>query len=254
MTVIDFTILPRSTSVLPNIPLPRPSVFLNVYNEVEKCLHMLAREFYVEIANTKMTIEEAYRLRYQTYCIERRYEESETGLERDEFDHRSRHVLLRHRPTGEAVGTVRLVLPTPDAPHESLPMLRICGSCLSLPLPFHSTAEISRFAVPKRSKEIGGPTASLMRLGLMRGLVQLSHELRLTHWCAMMERSLLRLLETTAVYFQAAGPLVAHRGLRQPSYGHISEILNRMRDEQPAVWDFITEGGNFTATHAVPVS
>ena len=40
------------------------------------------------------------------------------GLERDQFDHHSVHSLLVHQSSGQAVGTVRLVLPRPDAPPE----------------------------------------------------------------------------------------------------------------------------------------
>jgi N-acyl-L-homoserine lactone synthetase len=204
-------------------------------------LAVLKEEFLIEIADTPEHREEAHRLRYQTYCIERGYESSATGLEIDEFDYRSRHAILRHRQSHQAVGTVRLVLPCPDVPHKSFPMQRLCDPQTPLPLPVATTAEISRFAIPKGLRSIAGSSSSLLRLGLMRGVVLMSQEYGLTHWCALMQRPLLRLLQSTAIYFHPVGPLIEHHGLRQPCYGNIHSIFARGRDEQAAIWEFMTD-------------
>src|SRR5579859_655089 len=83
----------------------------------EEMIEILSKNFTIEAANTTECLEEAYRLRHQTYCVERGYEASSTGLEVDEFDDRSRHTILRHRLDNRAVGTLRLVLPRLEAPH-----------------------------------------------------------------------------------------------------------------------------------------
>lgn len=219
-----------------------------VLNNISReALEVFEEQFIVEIVHSERQLEEAYRLRYRTYCVERGYEASTTGLEIDEFDRRARHVLLRHRQSGVAVGTVRLVLPDPGAPHNSLPMQRVCEAYHLHPLPVSSTAEISRFAVPKRSRDVESASSTLMRLGLMRGLLKMSRELGLTHWCAVMERSLLRLLKSTAMHFHPVGPLVEHHGLRQPSYANIESVLVRINSEQAAIWDYVTEFGELAA-------
>jgi N-acyl amino acid synthase of PEP-CTERM/exosortase system len=82
-----------------------------------------------------------------------------------------------------------------------------------------------------------------MRLGLIQGLVRLSGESGTTHWCAVMERSLLRLLQSTAIYFQPIGPLVEHHGIRQPAAAPLSTLLRRVAAEQPEVWQFLTDAG-----------
>ena len=84
---------------------------------------------YFEIlrADTTDLLEQAFRLRYQVYCQEGLLPgynplDYPDGLERDiyDYEHRSAHCLLRHRPTGTNAGTVRLVLHAdrvrPDAP------------------------------------------------------------------------------------------------------------------------------------------
>jgi hypothetical protein len=59
---------------------------------------------------------------------------------------------------------------------------------------------------PKHQQGISLSSPSIMRLGLVQGLVRISQELGLTHWCAVMEPSLLRLLRRTAIHFEPLAP------------------------------------------------
>ncbi len=86
-------------------------------------------------------------------------------------------------------------------------------------------------------------TTALVRLALMQGIVRLSEELNLTHWCAIMEPALLRLLRTTAIYFAPLGPVIEYRGIRQPSYGKIHTVLDRIQRDQCDIWNYITLNG-----------
>lgn len=195
------------------------------------------------LAPSSEQLDDVFRLRYQVYCVEHGFESAPDGRERDAFDVSSRHVLIRYRANHQPVGTVRLVISVPGAAASRMPITQVSPSALLESLPRARTAEISRFAVSKRYRAEGGMSEPLLRLLLMRGLVALSGELGLTHWCALMEPCLLRLLRTTAIHFQPAGPLVEYHGLRQPSIGVIGDVLDRMEREQPAIWDFITESG-----------
>ncbi len=94
----------------------------------------------------------------------------------------------------------------------------------------------------------------LLRLALFRGIVQMSGELELTHWCAVMERSLLRLLQMSAIHFHPVGPLVSYHGIRQPSFGSISGVLGRIRREQFPVWNYITDAGSLYETRTVALA
>jgi N-acyl-L-homoserine lactone synthetase len=199
--------------------------------------------FSVEVADTSQAIEEAHRLRYQVYCVEYRYESSDTGLEIDEFDGRSRHIILRHQATGQAVGTVRLVPFGLGAGGYALPIQQICAPGTLDCFPVESSGEISRFAISKELRGLAGASVTPIQVGLMRGIVQVSRELGLTHWCAVMERSLLRLLRGAAIHFRPIGLPVAHHGLRQPAYGMIKQIMSRLRSERPGIWNFIDPDG-----------
>lgn len=202
-------------------------------------------ELEVRIASTQEQIRQAQRLRYVVYCLERGFEPGENGLEQDEFDNLAKHVLVRSRQTGNILGTVRIVLPAPGAGHDGFPMQRACADYVLAPLPVAATGEISRFALTRERFGVSPAAAALMRLCLMRGIVEISGQAGLTHWCAIMERSLLRLLRATSIHFQAVGPLVEYHGIRQPTVAAIGTILGRICREQPAVWSFITDNGKF---------
>ncbi|MDE2198427.1 MAG: GNAT family N-acetyltransferase [Rhodospirillales bacterium] len=202
----------------------------------------IREEVSIEIADSPEQLLEAYRLRNQVYCKERGYFADEAGVEIDTYDVRSHHALLRTTGTGEVLGTVRLVLPTPERPQHSFPMQHVCTNLLPH-VPLETTAEISRFAISKQRRTT--LSVPMMRLALMQGILRLSGELGLTHWCAMMEPPLLRLLQATAIHFHPIGPLLDHHGLRQPCYNDIDSVMTRIGDEQPVIWDFLTDGGRY---------
>jgi len=223
-------------------------------NSFPEAISALEKEFALELVDTPESAEEAFRLRHQVYCLERGYEPDRGGIEIDEFDVSARHVLLRRRSTGEVVGTVRLVLSSPEGIENSFPIQRVCEASLLSDLPIATAAEVSRFAISKQRR--GGNRAgdALMRLALIRGVVQLSYEIGVTHWCAVMERTLLRLLQSSGIHFQPLGPLVEYHGLRQPVAGSLDTILERMKREQPAIWKFVTAGGSYSKGTPVPLA
>ena len=206
-------------------------------------LTSLTDRYSVELADTPELIREAHRLRYQVYCVENDYLEDQDGLEVDEFDIHSHHVILREKRTGEVIGAVRLVLFQEEAPEHSFPMQQVTPVSLRHYVPLRTTAEVSRFALSKERRHMAGANAGLLRLALVQGLVRLSAELGITHWAAIMEPTLLRLLKSTAIYFSAIGKPVEYHGLRQPCYSSVDTLLARVHEEQPAIWDLLTDWG-----------
>lgn len=209
-------------------------------------------------AKTPEQIREAQKVRYQVYCVENALEAPNAeGLETDCFDSHSVHSLLVQGAAGKALGTVRLILPLPDETEHSFPMQRVLPAHTAREfrkLPLYSAAEVSRFSISRqlrrgeeRSTEeeagfisVSGP---LMRLGLIQSLVRMSFEYGVTHWCAMMEPTLLRMLAAMAIRFRPVGPLVEFHGLRQPCYCSLTDILESVRKERPAFWSVLTNGG-----------
>lgn len=211
-------------------------------------------------ANTRALMEAAFALRYQVYCIERKFEDprqQRDGLETDQFDRHAVHGLLFHRSSDEAIGTARLILP--EARPNSLPiqqLLRKHGLNAADYFPSEAAAEISRFAISKafRRRDFG-PEAPLSAeadrerrsylpcLGLMQILLRQSVELGIEYWGAVMEPQLLRWMAMLGMRFQPIGPMVSHHGLRQPSYCHVPTMMRELADTKPEYWDVVTNGG-----------
>ena len=226
------------------------------------------RFFEVTPAATEEQLRAALQLRYQVYCLETGFEHSEQhpdGLERDEFDHRSVHSLLIHRPSGMVAGTVRLVLPDQNDYQADFPIEKYCNG-ISLPVAGAQRsrlAEISRFCVSKEFKRRMAESPTLwgtadveedsvwiqrrliphITVGLFSAIVRMSAQRRIRYWYAVMEPALLRLLKRFGIYFSEIGPAVDYHGLRQPCFGAADQILSQMHAQCLPVWELITESG-----------
>jgi N-acyl amino acid synthase of PEP-CTERM/exosortase system len=223
--------------------------------------------FSSSIADTPEERDESFRVRFQVYCIDNGFEDpanSPDGLERDSFDSHSIHSVLTHNATGNAIGTVRLVLPEENGERRVLPVRQIVGALAAdgvAPFPIEGTAEISRFSIVKSFRQHTpdqGFEAQLsheewrkmlfhLPLGLMKSMVEMSARAGLTHWVAVMEPALLRLLTRLGIHFNSLGSLVDYHGRRQPCWSNIDTLLARVHAERPDVWEVITDGGRLWA-------
>ncbi|MDF1552123.1 MAG: PEP-CTERM/exosortase system-associated acyltransferase [Deferrisomatales bacterium] len=227
--------------------------------------------FRISIARTEQELEDVQRLRYQVYCLEREFEKEEDcadGLEKDPFDSRSVHAYLRHLDTGVLAATVRLVLADPADPAAAFPIEEHCGDTFDrefrpAELPRRQVAEISRFAISsefrKRRKDnpYGIPLSKeqehrleaerrilpFMTIGLFRAIVEMSHEHGITHWYAVMEPFLMRLLKRFGIIFPPIGPLVEYHGKRQPCLALVDDVLRGIGETNDDVLSFITRNG-----------
>ncbi len=233
----------------------------------QRLLDIYRRWFEVVPANTPTLLTEAYRLRYQVYCVENAFEDPNDNpgeLETDHFDARSVHSLLIHRPSGAAAGTVRVVLPDTEHSRQSFAIQQVCDDPLlddPVRFPVATMGEISRFSISKLFRRRQGDTlygitdgprltpaeerriAPHMTLGLMEALMRMSVENRLSHLCAAMEPKLLRLLGRLGIHFHPIGSLVNFHGWRQPCMIEIEPFLERLRQEREEVWEVITDDG-----------
>ena len=231
----------------------------------ESLLQRFDSHFKTLPADTPEYILQAQRIRYQVYCIENPLEtalDNPEGVETDEFDAHAVHSLLIARETGAALGTVRLIMPRPSAPDRSFALQKLLDPAslkVLLSLPQSSLAEVSRFSISRHFRRLMtySPTSEadavllsnsgpLLRLGLIQGLVRMSMQHDVTHWCALMEPTLLRMLAAMAIRFRPIGPMVEFRGWRQPCYINLYDMLEAVRHERPAFWEMITDGGTLT--------
>lgn len=230
--------------------------------------------FEVIIVDTPELLEEVYRIRYQVLCIEKRlpgFEKSlySDGLEKDSYDSHSSHVLLKYRPTGDFIGTVRLILFDPLNPEKLLP-IEIHAEldhklCDIGKLKRQQTAEVSRFVIignfsrrksERRNletrKEDTSKTKSDRRatphlaLVLAAGVVRMCAKSDVRNWLSVMDPSLNRLLSHFGLDLNPIGPMVDYHGLRQPYFIKIADALNKMEKKHRDAWEVVTEKGKYS--------
>ena len=193
--------------------------------------------FEVVRANTPSLLDQVYRLRYQVYCVENAYEDPDRqveGRETDIYDERSVHALLVHRRSDAVAGTVRVILPRTDQQDPPLPINIVADSEqreLLRRLPHSHTAELSRFAVSKefRQRCTDSENHRMLRyitIGLIRGALELCRDHDIQYVCAVMERSLIRLLGRLGFVFDHLGGLIEYHGARQPCVAPLNQIVS----------------------------
>jgi N-acyl amino acid synthase of PEP-CTERM/exosortase system len=234
---------------------------------------LYARWFDVVPADTQERLQEAYRLRYQVYCVENTFEDAAgrtDGMETDEYDRHSVHSLLIHRPTGMVAGTVRLILPNGSGDISALPISEVCTDPAlrdKAQFPPDRTAEISRFAVSKafrrritdathpdmhfvdgapldRSQERRILTPNIT-LGLMKAIAEMSIRNGVTHLCAMMEPALLRLTSRLGIKFTPLGKTVEYHGIRQPCYAALADLGFALMKCSPEAHELVSDQGRY---------
>jgi len=191
--------------------------------------------FEVVRASTPCLLDQVYRLRYQVYCVENSYEDPKQqmdGRERDIYDHRSVHALLVHRRSEAVAGTVRVILPGTDR-EPPLPVNLVADSEqreLLRRLPHSRTAEISRFAVSKTFRQhcthYDPRMLRYITIGLIRGALEICRDNEIQYGCAVMERSLIRLLGRLGFIFEHIGGLIEYHGARQPCVASVNQIAS----------------------------
>jgi N-acyl amino acid synthase of PEP-CTERM/exosortase system len=236
----------------------------------ETLLTRYNRDYECRIADDPELLHQAFATRYRVYCLEHQFEDPQahsSGLETDEYDSRSRHCVLTYRPSGEIMGTVRLILPVGGG-LESFTMRNIIAHCGgSLPVPLATTAEVSRFSISKHarqvlplrrgaSREAGAARRAepLMSLGLIQGLVRMSELHGITHWCAVMEPKMLRMLDAMGIHFTPVGEPLEYHGLRQLCYCDVSSVLRTMRMERPSFWEIVADKAGARAAKMPPIA
>lgn len=233
----------------------------------ESLMDVYNKFFFYRRARSAQDIEAAHRLRYQVYCEETGFlpkEDNPGGLERDRYDVHSLQSVLYHKPSGIAVGTVRVVLPLPDQPGSGQPARMYASALDALPesvMPRHSTGEISRFSIHESFRKRRGDTlyASLlensdhdprriiphMTLGLMTSIFEMTLEANLTHLCAIIDPALLRLLRTLGIHFEPVGPVVEFHGPRQPVFAPCITLAKSLREHHHELYRVISNDEHF---------
>jgi N-acyl amino acid synthase of PEP-CTERM/exosortase system len=232
------------------------------------------------LATTEELKHEAYKLRYQVYCLETGFESEErcqkdidafgeqVYYETDEFDPRSAHFLIKHRAKNIYAATTRLILPDPsdiDAPFPIELHCQLERTALRA-AERRKSAEVSRFAISKEFKKRAGESGTLagvsknldlygfpnehrilphLSMALVSGLLKMSRDHDIAIWYAVMEPTLLRLLNRYGICFDVIGPAVDYHGARVPCMLVVDEMLESVKRQNFPIWELITRRGRY---------
>ncbi|MDO9169745.1 MAG: PEP-CTERM/exosortase system-associated acyltransferase [Methylobacter sp.] len=222
---------------------------------------------------------EVYKLRYQVYCIENKFLNSEDypdNLEVDDFDPQSVHYLIRHRKSGEYAATVRLILPDTDNPDILFPLELHCeidDFSIMQSINRKQLGEVSRFCVSKAFKKRKHEVNTLetinttwpdyftlnerrtfphiITLALISCFIKASHENDIHYLFASMEPSFFRFVLPLGITLIKIGPLVDYHGNRWPAVIKITDILEGVAEKKPDIWNLLTNEGCFEQTRPI---
>ncbi|MDV6343576.1 PEP-CTERM/exosortase system-associated acyltransferase [Nitrosomonas sp. Is37] len=233
-------------------------------NDITAAFH---EYFEIIIADTPALLKKVFDLRYQMLCINQCMPGFDASnypdkLEKDEFDKRSLHLLLRHRPSNTFVGTLRLIF-SKDT-DQKLPLelhTQFYPAYTNMNVPRWQTVEISRFIILsnffRRKDDSYFLTNKIAMenfvkerrrfphpmLGLLVGLIQMCARYNIYYWFCVMDPALNRLLGFYGMQLEPIGPLVSYHGLRRPYYVCLLDVLERMYANHRDIWELVTDNG-----------
>jgi N-acyl amino acid synthase of PEP-CTERM/exosortase system len=216
---------------------------------------------------------EAYKLRYQVFCIENQifnHEDYPDNLEFDDYDQQSVQYLIRHRESGNYAATTRLILPNANKPENLFPLELYCeinNFAVMQPIDRKHLAEVSRFCVSevfkRRTNDSNSLTAissrtpdyfthderrtfpHIITFALIACCIKASHENDIHFLYGTLEPSWLRFLSSTGINFTKIGPMVNFHGDRWPAVIKITDLLDGVAEKNLAIWNLLTNKGCF---------
>lgn len=208
----------------------------------------------------------SYRLRYQSFVLERLFFSQDNyprQLESDSFDQASVHVGVLDAHDA-LVGTARIVRPN----GEGLPLFRHCHlypNDTTVADPANTVVELSRVCLndrwdrraaprpiapaeerrarplvpssPEPGRESNDPFAALIK-----GVYHATKRLHVTHWIVAVEKALRRRLTRYGLPFRVAGPEADYHGPVEPYVLSLAELDNVILSRKYPALNDITVG------------
>jgi N-acyl-L-homoserine lactone synthetase len=191
---------------------------------------------YLKKVESDDEISEVYKLRYNVYCQEKKFEEENEfpdQLEIDEYDVYAVHFLAKKND--RVVGTARMILNNPIG----FPAEKHCKLDISLEgMKKERTVEVSRFAISKEAARSTGCNRQEIVLGLIREIVQEGRRLGIKYFYAAMAKSFQKIL-------LQAGPEVDYHGKRAPYITWMKNIEDGLFMKDVSLYRYVIASGVF---------
>jgi N-acyl amino acid synthase of PEP-CTERM/exosortase system len=229
-------------------------------------LDAYCRGFQLMAAVDPVLQDAAYRLRHSVYAEDLGWEPLRAdGREIDQFDAQAIHLLVRHLPSDEFVGCVRLIRVSAVQPSDPLPFEHVCsglstGAVPASPAARVSIAEVSRLAIGRKFRRrrgeegrpaplsapdfSGGPILRFPYIlaALYLGVIAAADMHGIHRLFVLTEPRLAQHLDRLGVRMLQIGAPVEHRGERIPSMIDVPSALASLGPLMRPLYDHILEG------------
>lgn len=210
---------------------------------------MFDHDYEVILADTEAARAIHRKVRYQVYCMERKFETPTAfplGEEYDPWDAHAAHFIVRQRATMTWVAAVRLVLPVAAMfPVETLQCLT--PERVDCP-PRRKLAEISRICIIRSSSpykinphmnwdygHVGKSSESEVLLGMIRTIIIYSLRKGIEYNYILVNEAFARLLSRIGVILHSVGSTIEHRGVRMPYQVNIRETAKHLATKSATI-------------------
>lgn len=218
---------------------------------------MFDDQYEVLLADTDEARQINYRLRYQVYCLDRRFEPPERfpdGMESDGHDDQAAHFIVRERRTGEWRGATRVILSAP----EELPMNQACQFLNNVrQMGAERIMEMSRLLITRpptppvptlydikarvtdaeQQRGAGGSDSAIL-LGLIRAAQRYGLENQFSHMVFLTTPALARILRRLQLDLRQVGAPCEHRGLRAPFLLSLTDGFDQLASQSEPMRSF----------------
>ncbi|MDZ7798491.1 MAG: GNAT family N-acyltransferase [Patescibacteria group bacterium] len=193
-------------------------------------------KFIFYTTDSKSELEKIFKLRYEVFCEEFSYIDKDKHpgkKEKDNYDDKSVHFILREKQTRNLAATVRLILnsemgfPIEKNMKIEVDILQKNRSKL---------AEISRLIVAKKYRK------HFLLLALIKGMYTFVKEKNITHVFAVMDDNLYPILIKLGFPFKKIGPPTLYQGITTPFILDISEMEENLKNENVNLWKYLKKG------------
>lgn len=266
-----------------NLPSLLPSMFAKQPAIDEEIVRFFFSRYQLVVAIDEKDKDVSFKTRHKVYCEEMKFEQTRaSSLEVDKYDDRAVNCYIKHLPTGECAGTIRLVLPQHGS--GALPLedkfsdAFSCSSLLPSNLVSDGVCEISRLAVPrefrvrqfktkvlpseklakvKQSKNLKFNIEQLPYLSIALYLMATSVclHLNMSHAYVLMEPKLARRMKAFGIHFNEVGEAISFKGQRVPyrlsPTTMVSELSNTLKRFQQEVHQSIQPSLNKLSVDAI---
>lgn len=247
------------------LPKARSELFFNVFYKLFDVVH----------ADTPALKEEAHRIRYQVFCVENQgFEDPQAhpdGLEKDAYDKNAEQAVLFYKPTGKAIGTVRVILPNQDDWSNSFPLQNLCDSpYLHDELYVKNSCESSRLCISQelreevkrdvralgdllnfdRNKLFSMHEKQLLNIALaaapwalVRGTFELAMKNNILNVFGVMEPRHLGRLEKAGLIHVPIAQEIEYHGIRRPFVCNVLDVHDHTITHNHDIWNILSVKG-----------